>query len=57
MLDAGRLLVIEYKGAHLFDSEEAKRQIGDAWADASGGQCLFCIQSDRGFDFIDRTIG
>ncbi|WP_174821766.1 hypothetical protein [Ruegeria atlantica] len=56
MLDDGRILVVEYKGAHLFDSEEAKRQIGDAWADASGGQCLFCMPTDRGCDLIDRTI-
>ena len=56
MLDDGRILIFEYKGAHLFDSVEARRQIGDAWADASGGQCLFCMLTDRGFDLIDRTI-
>ncbi len=56
MLDDGRIMVVEYKGAHLYDSEEAKRQIGDAWAEASNGHCLFCMPTDRGFDLIDRVI-
>lgn len=57
MLKDGRILVVEYKGAHLYDSEEAKRQIGEAWQEASAGHCLFCMPTNRGFDLIDRTIG
>lgn len=56
MLNDGRILVVEYKGAHLYDAEEAKRQIGEAWAEASGGHCLFCMPTDRGFDLIQKTI-
>jgi type III restriction enzyme len=56
MLNDGRILVVEYKGAHLYDSEAAKRQIGEAWADASNGHCLFCMPTDRGFGLIDETI-
>jgi type III restriction enzyme len=57
MLDDRIILVVEYKGAYLCDSEDAKRQIGGAWAYVSGGQCLSCMPTDRGFDLMDRTIG
>lgn len=56
MLDDGRILVVEYKGAHLYESESDKRHIGEVWADASGGRCLFCMPTDRGFDVIDKTV-
>ena len=41
----GRILVIEYKGAHLYDAGDAreKRDIGKVWASASGGRCLFAM--------------
>ena len=57
MLTDGRILVVEYKGQHLYESEAVKRQIGDVWADASEGQCLFCMPTNRDFALIDRTIG
>ena len=57
MLTDGRILVVEYKGKHLYEGEEVKRQIGDVWADASGGRGLFCMPTNRDFVLIDRTIG
>jgi len=56
MLHDGRTLVVEYKGAHLYEAEKNKRLIGEVWAEASGGQCLFCMPTDRGFDRIDAAI-
>lgn len=56
MLTDGRILVVEYKGGHLYDSETDKRRIGDVWADASDGKCLFCMPTNRDFALIDRTI-
>lgn len=47
-LTDGRMLVVEYKGAHLFgnaDSKE-KRDIGAAWAGASKGRCKFAMVTD-----------
>ncbi|HUF21307.1 MAG TPA: restriction endonuclease subunit R [Burkholderiales bacterium] len=43
-----RLLVVEYKGAHLFDASDAreKRDIGNVWAASSGGRCLFAMVTD-----------
>ncbi|MGV6838722.1 MAG: DEAD/DEAH box helicase [Planktomarina sp.] len=57
MLDDGRILVVEYKGAHLYEQEAPKRQIGDVWAEASNGQCLFCMPTARDFLVIDKSIG
>ena len=57
MLTDGRILVVEYKGEHLYEGEAVKRQIGAVWADASDGQCLFCMPTNRDFGLIDRTIG
>lgn len=57
MLTDGRILVVEYKGGHLYEAEAVKRQIGAIWAEASGGQCLFCMPTNRDFTLIDRTIG
>ena len=56
MLHDGRILVVEYKGAHLYESESVKRQIGEAWAEASDGMCLFCMPTDRNFTIIDNLI-
>jgi type III restriction enzyme len=56
MLTDGRILVVEYKGEHLYEDEKDKRRIGEAWAAASDGHCLFCMPTGRDFALIDRTI-
>lgn len=55
LLNDGRIAVIEYKGAHLLGSEGAKtdekQNIGQLWAEKSGGQALFLMaveQDERG---------
>jgi type III restriction enzyme len=47
-LEDGRLLVVEYKGGHLFGSPDAreKETIGKVWAAASGGRCVFLMATD-----------
>jgi type III restriction enzyme len=42
-VDDGRLVVIEYKGEHLRNDlyEIEKRQVGELWAERSGGRCVF----------------
>lgn len=57
MLHDGRILVVEYKGQHLYEAEEPKRQIGAVWAEASGGRCLFCMPTERNFEIIRQTVG
>lgn len=40
-LKDGRILVVEYKGAHLEPGEQEKRNIGKRWEEKSGGKALF----------------
>jgi len=56
MLHDGRTLVVEYKGAHLYEAEKNKRLIGEVWAASSGGKCLFCMPTNRDFGLIEQTI-
>ncbi len=43
VLRDGRVLCVEYKGAHLLTSEDTqeKRMVGELWEARSGGSCLF----------------
>ena len=51
LLEDGRLLVVEYKGAHLAEGPETdeKRTIGELWERESGGRCLFVM--------AEKTVG
>ena len=51
LLDDNRFFVVEYKGAHLVEGPETdeKRTIGELWARASGGRCLFLM--------AEKTVG
>ncbi len=56
----GRILVIEYKGAHLEETPDTleKRNIGELWAGKSGGKHLFLIavkEDGRGW-IVERQI-
>jgi type III restriction enzyme len=44
-LTDGRILVVEYKGAHLYDNADSreKRDIGAVWAAASQDRCCFVM--------------
>lgn len=53
-LNDGRVLVVEYKGAHLLHDPDTKEkaQIGRQWEASSGGKCLFlmAVADDKGRD-------
>lgn len=53
-LNDDRVLVVEYKGAHLLNDPDTleKDQIGRQWAASSGGKCLFlmAVANDNGRD-------
>lgn len=58
-LNDGRLLVVEYKGAHLTDSPEqrAKEEAGNLWATKSGGKALFLwARTGNGFPALADQI-
>lgn len=57
-LKDGRTLVVEYKGKTFaqLDSEKDKKIVGETWAEASGGSCLFVMPIARDFTAIDRVM-
>lgn len=59
LLNDGRVLVIEYKGAYLATTEDTRQKqiIGDLWAERSKGKCVFVMVENREFGQIDRAIG
>lgn len=59
LLTDGRYLAVEYKGADRITTEDSrdKKRVGELWASASGGKCLFVMPTARNFSEIDRAIG
>lgn len=59
MLEDGRVLVVEYKGAHLVDNDDSreKRAIGEVWAARSNGKALFCMPSGVGLEELRAVLG
>ena len=51
-LNDGRILVVEYKGGHLYTDAEEKRIIGELWEKRSQGKCLFVMPTERNFAVI-----
>ena len=58
LLQDGRILVVEYKGAIFANDplEQQKKLVGELWARRSGGKCLFAWVENRAYGEIDRTI-
>jgi type III restriction enzyme len=50
-LKDGRILVVEYKGTHLYDGIDAeqKRAVGAVWEGRSKGKCLFAMPTKKDF--------
>ena len=46
-LKDGRILVVEYKGAHLLAGADEKKNIGELWEEKSDGKALFLMAVDR----------
>jgi type III restriction enzyme len=59
LLVDGRILAVEYKGAHLVTADEAKEKaaVGAVWASRSGGKCLFVMPAGQDLAAIKRAIG
>ena len=58
LLNDGRVLLVEYKSERDWtnrDSEE-KREVGDRWADLSGGQCLFIMPKGQDWTAIEALV-
>lgn len=56
-LNDGRVLVVEYKGAHLLNAQtDEKAQVGHQWEKSSSGRCQFllALADDRGRDVAQQ---
>jgi type III restriction enzyme len=55
-LNDGRILVVEYKGEHLFKDAEEKRAVGAVWESRSGGKCLFLMPQGADLAAIAKKL-
>lgn len=56
-LKDGRVLVVEYKGAHLLNSDSKEKEaLGELWAKRSNGACLFVMPTNKDYAAISRII-
>jgi type III restriction enzyme len=55
-LTDGRILVVEYKGSHLYTDAEEKRIIGELWEKRSNGRCLFVMPTNREFGGLRAKV-
>jgi len=57
-LDDGRIVVVEYKGEHLIEYEQEKKNIGELWESKSGGKALFlwAVKRDEAGRDVHRQI-
>lgn len=55
-LKDGRILVVEYKGDHLYTDAEEKRTIGELWEKRSQGHCMIVMATNRKYDGIRAKI-
>jgi len=56
-LNDSRVLVVEYKGEHLFAEAEEKRAVGAVWESRSGGKCSFVMPEGKDLEKIREKIG
>jgi type III restriction enzyme len=56
LLKDGRVLIVEYKGEHLWKDAADDRAIGELWAARSGGRCVFVMLTERKWGMIDEVI-
>jgi type III restriction enzyme len=55
-LTDGRILVVEYKGEHLFPEAGEKRAVGAVWERRSDGKCLFVMPQGKDLSAIKQKI-
>ena len=58
LLHDGRYLVVEYKGADRWSDDDSreKRDLGERWAEHSGGLCLFMMPKGPNWSAIDAVL-
>lgn len=56
VLNDGKILVVEYKGAHGWTDAQDDRDIGGLWAELSGGTCRFVMVRNRQWGDIEGKL-
>ena len=58
LLNDGRVLVVEYKGADRWSNDDSKekRNLGELWAERSGGSCLFVMAKGKDWSAIEAIL-
>lgn len=58
LLNDGRVLVVEYKGSHLWSNDDSKekRAVGELWAAKSKGKCVFVMPNGMDLAAISKAI-
>jgi type III restriction enzyme len=52
----GRVVAVEYKGAHLWADAEEKRAVGAVWQSRSDGQCVFVMPTEGDFSQVLKAV-
>jgi len=52
----GCVLVVEYKGAHLYEEQAEKRRIGELWARRAGDKYRFVMPKQRDWDMVRSAV-
>jgi type III restriction enzyme len=55
-LPGGKVLVVEYKGAQGWTDAQDDRDIGDLWAELSGGRCRFVMVRERKWQQLEDAL-
>ncbi len=55
-LKDGRILIVEYKGAHLYTDAEQKRIVGELLERRSHGRCLFVMPTNREYGELRSKV-
>lgn len=57
-MQSGCILVVEYKGAHLYDDKDQaeKRRVGDLWARRAGANFRFVMPQERDWKSIEAAL-
>lgn len=55
----GRIMIVEYKGGHLWSNDDSKekRRLGQLWAERSHGRGIFVMPDGKDFAAIKQAIG
>lgn len=58
MLEDGRIMAVEYKGAHLMNEDtDEKVKLGNLWAARSEGKCLFLLVGKDDYEAQLKAVG